>query len=43
MDNLRWLRVVGDTIFAVGILALAWFVLGLVTGWSVDKKADAST
>ena len=20
-----------------------WFVLGLVTGWSVDKKADAST
>ena len=27
----------------VGILALAWFVLGLVTGWSVNKKADAST
>jgi len=43
MDNLRWLRVVGDTIFAVGILALAWFVLGLVTGWSVDKNVDAST
>ena len=43
MDNLRWLRVVGDTIFAVGILALAWFVLGLVTGWSVDKKVNSSS
>ncbi|MCH7993044.1 MAG: nitric-oxide reductase large subunit [Planctomycetes bacterium] len=43
MSNLRWLRVIGDTIFAAGILALAWFVLGLVTGWSVDKKVDAST
>ena len=43
MDNLSWLRMVGDTIFAVGILALAWFVLGLATGWSADKKVDAST
>ena len=29
MDTLRWLRVVGDTIFAVGVVALGWFVLGL--------------
>ncbi len=35
MDTLRWLRVVGDTIFAVGIVGLGWFVLGLKTGWSV--------
>ncbi len=35
MDALRWLRVVGDTIFATGVLALGWFVLGLKTGWSV--------
>lgn len=33
----RWLRVIGDTIFALGTLALGWFVIGLKTGWSVDK------
>jgi nitric oxide reductase subunit B len=35
MDTLRWLRVIGDTIFALGALALGWFVLGLKTGWSL--------
>ncbi|MFA5010567.1 MAG: nitric-oxide reductase large subunit [Ignavibacteria bacterium] len=35
----RWLRVIGDTIFALGTLALGWFVIGLKTGWSVDKAA----
>jgi nitric oxide reductase subunit B len=38
MDTLRWLRVIGDTIFAVGILALGWFVLGLVTGHAFDPR-----
>ena len=38
MDTLRWMRVIGDTIFAVGVLALGWFVLGLKTGWSVREK-----
>ena len=37
MDTLRWLRVIGDTIFATGVLALGWFVLGLTTGWSVEQ------
>jgi len=37
MDTLRWLRVIGDTIFAAGSLALAWFVIGLKTGWSLGK------
>lgn len=37
MQTLRWLRVVGDTIFAVGGAALAWFALGLWTGWSIRK------
>jgi nitric oxide reductase subunit B len=37
MNNLRWLRFVGDTIFALGIGGLAWFVLGLTTGWSIEK------
>jgi nitric oxide reductase subunit B len=33
----RWLRVIGDTIFAFGTLALAWFVFGLKGGWSLKK------
>jgi nitric oxide reductase subunit B len=42
MDKLRWLRVIGDTIFALGALALAWFVIGLQTGWSFKEKTDES-
>ncbi|MGD9489741.1 MAG: nitric-oxide reductase large subunit [Calditrichaceae bacterium] len=41
MDNIRWLRVIGDTIFAFGIIGLGWFVLGLKTGWSRTKEVDA--
>ncbi|MFN3432199.1 MAG: nitric-oxide reductase large subunit, partial [Candidatus Sericytochromatia bacterium] len=40
MDTLRWLRVVGDTIFAFGILAMGWFVVGLKTGWSISGTAE---
>jgi nitric oxide reductase subunit B len=36
MNQLRWLRMVGDTVFAAGALVLGWFVLGLVTGHSYD-------
>jgi nitric oxide reductase large subunit len=32
MDTLRWMRVIGDTIFAVGVVVLGYFVLGLKTG-----------
>jgi nitric oxide reductase subunit B len=38
MQTLRWLRIVGDTIFAVGSVALALFVIGLKTGWSIDRS-----
>jgi nitric oxide reductase subunit B len=38
MDTLRWLRVVGDTIFAFGAVALALFVLGLRTGGSTQRE-----
>jgi len=38
METLRWLRIVGDTIFALGTIALAWFVVGLKTGWSINKE-----
>ena len=40
LDTLRWMRVIGDTIFAAGTVALAWFVIGLKTGWSVRDEAD---
>jgi nitric oxide reductase subunit B len=35
MDTLRWLRVIGDTIFAIGVVGLGVFVFGLKTGWSL--------
>lgn len=35
--TLRWLRIVGDTVFAAGSVAMAVFVIGLKTGWSIDK------
>ncbi|HKQ46597.1 MAG TPA: nitric-oxide reductase large subunit [Phycisphaerae bacterium] len=41
METLRWMRVIGDSIFAVGVMALGWFVLGLKTGWSLQREADA--
>jgi nitric oxide reductase subunit B len=37
IETFRWLRVIGDTVFAVGTLALAWFIFGLKGGWSVEK------
>jgi nitric oxide reductase subunit B len=42
MEILRWLRVIGDTIFALGVVALAWFVIGLKTGWSLQAHSDIS-
>jgi nitric oxide reductase subunit B len=42
MDTLRWLRVIGDTIFTIGILALGIFVLGLKMGFSVKEEIDLS-
>jgi nitric oxide reductase subunit B len=41
MNTLRWLRVIGDTIFAAGVLALGWFVLGLKTGWSLTDEPQS--
>jgi nitric oxide reductase subunit B len=43
VQTLRWMRLVGDTIFLVGVGALAYFMLGLVTGWSYeDSKSRAA-
>ncbi len=38
MNTLRWLRVIGDSIFALGSVGLGWFVLGLKTGWSLEGE-----
>jgi nitric oxide reductase subunit B len=34
-QTLRWLRMIGDSLFALGGLAFGWFVLGLKTDWSL--------
>ncbi len=34
LETLRWLRLIGDSIFIVGALSMGWFVVGLFTGWS---------
>jgi nitric oxide reductase subunit B len=38
MQTLRWLRVVGDTIFALGAVVLVGFVIGLSAGYSVRRR-----
>ena len=43
MDTVRWMRVIGDRIFAIGILGLARFELGLKGGWSLQSDAGNST
>lgn len=41
IQTFHWLRIVGDTIFAIGVVALGWFILGLKTGWSLkDEQSD---
>jgi nitric oxide reductase subunit B len=40
METLRWMRMIGDTVFIVGVGALAWFIIGLKTGWSYAKTAE---
>ncbi len=39
IETLRWLRSIGDTIFAAGALVLVWFVFGTKLGWSFKKTS----
>jgi len=39
METLRWLRIVGDTVFFAGTAAFAWFMAGLWLGWSYAPAA----
>lgn len=41
LHNIRWMRMIGDTLFALGTLALGWFVVGLKTGWSFKNQENA--
>ena len=43
IDKLRWLRVIGDTIFALGAVTLGLFVIGLKTGWSLESDPSSHT
>ncbi|HSO77811.1 MAG TPA: nitric-oxide reductase large subunit [Bacteroidales bacterium] len=38
IETFRWLRIIGDTTFAAGTVALAWFIFGLKTGWSIKRS-----
>ncbi len=40
METLRWLRMIGDTVFLAGVGALLWFVVGLKTGWSLERSTS---
>jgi nitric oxide reductase subunit B len=39
LELLRWARIVGDVVFLAGVGSLAWFLLGLWSGWSYRKDA----
>lgn len=43
VNKLRWMRVVGDTIFTLGALSLGWFVLGILTGRSYEARGGRGT
>lgn len=38
MQAIRWLRVPGDSLLAMGELLLVYFIIGLHTGWSLKGK-----
>ena len=38
MQTVRWLRVPGDILLALGELLLVYFIIGLKTGWSLKEK-----
>lgn len=40
MDKLRWLRIIGDVVFAFGAVGIGWFILGLKTGWSFADESE---
>jgi nitric oxide reductase subunit B len=41
LQNLRWMRVVGDTVFTIGILTLVVYVFRIKTDWS-NREPEAA-
>jgi nitric oxide reductase subunit B len=41
LQNLRWMRVVGDTVFTIGILTLVYYVFRIKTDWS-NREPEAA-
>ena len=41
METLRWLRVPGDTLFAIGAIAFVVFIFGLKFGFFVKPGTEA--
>jgi nitric oxide reductase subunit B len=39
IETLRWLRIVGDSLFLLGVAFFTWFMTGLWTGWSYEPVA----
>ncbi|NOQ27538.1 MAG: nitric-oxide reductase large subunit [Bacteroidales bacterium] len=39
LDTFKWLRSIGDTVFALGSVTLTYFIFGLKFGWSYKKEA----
>jgi len=42
VQNIKWARTIGDTIFALGAIVLVVFVFGLAIGYSVKKEGAGS-
>jgi len=38
IEMLRWMRIIGDVTFAIGVAAFALFMIGLITGWSYERR-----
>jgi len=38
LQELRWLRIIGDSVFTLGVVGLGWFIVGLKTGWSLERR-----
>jgi hypothetical protein len=41
ITGLRWMRAIGDTIFAAGTVALVLFIFGLSKGYSYQRPAPS--
>jgi len=43
LETLRWLRIVGDGVFLLGVGLFSWFFLGLWRGWSYETGTASAS